>query len=65
MMIPILTLVLGVLLNMSAAGGQVWPIGSVVTAVIMGVWLKGHVDRRFDALEAQLKENLSEDLEEK
>lgn len=54
-MIVILALVLGVLLNMSTAGGQVWPIGSVVAVVMMGVWLKGHIDRRFNALEAGLK----------
>ncbi len=57
MMIPILALIAGSLLNMSAAGGQVWPIGSVVAIVMMGVWLKGHIDRRFDALEAELKKN--------
>ncbi len=64
-MIPILALIVGVLLNMSTSGGQVWPIGSVIAVVIMGVWLKGHIDRRFDALEAKLKKNLSENLEEK
>jgi len=65
MMIPILALIVGVLLNMSTAGGQVFPIGSVIAVVMMGVWLKSHIDRRFDALEAELKkgkEDLSENL---
>ncbi len=66
MKVIISALALGIFLNMSSAGGQVWPIGSVVAIVIMGAWIKSHIDRRFDTLEAELKkrENSSENLEE-
>jgi len=67
MIMVILALVLGVLLNMSTVGGQVLPIGSVVAIVLVGVWLKSHIDYRFDMLEAELKKGkgtLSENLEE-
>lgn len=49
-------LVLGAFLNLSTFGGQVWPIGSVAAIVIMGVWIKFSMDRRFERLEEQLKD---------
>lgn len=55
MKVVILALVLGVFLNMSTYGGQVWPVGSVAAAVIMGVWVKTSMDRRFEKLEREIR----------
>lgn len=52
----ILALVLGGFLNMSTFGGQAWPIGSVAAIVIMGVWIKTSMDRRFEELERQIRD---------
>lgn len=48
-------LVLGGFLNLSTFGGQMWPIGSVVAIVIMGVWIKFSMDQRFGELENRIK----------
>ena len=58
-------LVLGALLNLSTFGGQVWPIGSVAAIVIMGVWIKFSMDRRFERLEEQLKDQSTGQNDEK
>ena len=60
----LLALVLGGFLNMTSVGGQVYPLGSVVAIVIMGVWIKGSVDRHFEELNERLK-NGNHRLEEK
>lgn len=52
----ILALALGAFLNLSTFGGQVWPIGSVAAIVIMGVWIKSAMDRRFEELERRMKD---------
>ncbi len=48
-------LALSIFLNLSTYGGQVWPIGSVAAIVIMGVWIKFSMDRRFEELENRIK----------
>ena len=58
-------LALGVFLNMSTFGGQVWPIGSVAAIVMMGVWIKVSMDRRFEELEKQIKDRSTAQNEEK
>ena len=40
----IAALVLGIFLNMSTSGGTSWPIGSVVSVVIMGIYIKTNQD---------------------
>ena len=47
---------LGIFLNMSTAGGNSWPIGSVVAVVIMGVFIKMNQDKHFKELKDILKE---------
>lgn len=49
-------LVLGGFLNLSTFGGQMWPIGSVVAIVIMGVWIKLSMDKCFEELERQIRD---------
>lgn len=51
----ILALVLGMLLNTSSVNGQPWSLGSVAAVIVMGVWIKTSMDRRFDALEVRLE----------
>lgn len=51
----VLALVLGIFLNVSTFDGQVWPVGSVVAIVIMGVWIKLSMDRQFEELGKQIK----------
>lgn len=64
MLAVILALALGIFLNMSTYGGQVWPIGSVVAIVIMGVWIKFSMDRRFEELENRIKnQGVSQNVE--
>ena len=58
-------LVLGAFLNLSTFGRQVWPIGSVAAIVIMGVWIKFSMDRRFERLEEQLKDQSTGQNDEK
>ena len=55
MLAVILALALGIFLNMSTYGGQVWPIGSVAAIVVMGVWIKLSMDRHFEELESRLR----------
>jgi len=50
----IASLVLGILLNMSSAGGVSWPIGSVVAIVIMGIYIKTNQDKHFEELKTML-----------
>ena len=54
-----------IFLNMSVYDGQVWPIGSVAAIVIMGVWIKFSMDRRFEELEKQIKDRSTAQNEEK
>lgn len=55
-------LVLGIFLNMSSAGGNAWPIGSVVAVVIMGIYIKSSQDRHFEEIKRILKgQNCKED----
>lgn len=61
----ILALVLGIFLNMSTYGGQMWPIGSVAAIVIMGVWIKFSMDRHFEELDKQIKDQGAGQNEEK
>ena len=56
MIAVILALALGIFLNMSTYGGQVWPVGSVAAIVIMGVWIKFSMDRRFEELESRFRD---------
>lgn len=57
-------LALGIFLNLSTYGGQVWPIGSVAAIVIMGVWIKFSMDRRFEELENRIKnQGVSQNIE--
>ncbi len=56
MIAVILALALGIFLNMSTYGGRVWPIGSVAAIVIMGVWIKFSMDRRFEELESRFRD---------
>ena len=63
--IAILALAVGIFLNMSVYDGQVWPIGSVAAVVIMGVWIKFSMDRRFERLEEQLKDQSTGQNDEK
>ena len=56
MIAVILALALGIFLNMSTDGGQVWPVGSVAAIVIMGVWIKFSMDRRFEELESRFRD---------
>ena len=59
-------LALGIFLNLSTYGGQVWPIGSVAAIVIMGVWIKFSMDRRFEELENRIKnQGVSQNIEKK
>lgn len=51
----ILALVLGILLNGYSNGGIVYPIGSVVAIVIMGIYLKHNQDVHFDELKKILE----------
>lgn len=64
MLAVILALALGIFLNMSTCGGQVWPIGSVAAIEIMGVWIKFSMDRRFEELENRIKnQGVSQNVE--
>lgn len=64
MVAVILALALGLFLNMSTYGGQVWPIGSVAAIVIMGVWIKFFMDRHFEELERRLRDqDVSQNVE--
>ena len=56
MIAVILALALGIFLNMSTYGGQVWPVDSVAAIVIMGVWIKFSMDRRFEELESRFRD---------
>ena len=56
MIAVILALALGIFLNMSTYGGQVWPVGPVAAIVIMGVWIKFSMDRRFEELESRFRD---------
>jgi hypothetical protein len=49
------SLVLGIFLNMSSAGGTSWPIGSVVAVVIMGIYIKTSQDKHFEELKRMLQ----------
>lgn len=51
----IASLVLGIFLNMSSAGGISWPIGSVVAIVIMGTYIKTSQDKYFEELKKMLQ----------
>lgn len=51
----ILTLVLGIFLNMSTSWGHAWPIGSVVATVLMGIYVKSNQDRHFQELKELLE----------
>ena len=48
-------LVLGIFLNMSTAGGNSWPIGSVIAVVLMGLYLKRNQDQHFEELKNRLE----------
>lgn len=64
MKVVILALVLGGFLNLSTFGGQVWPVGSVAAVVIMGVWIKFSMDRRFEELERRIgNQGVSQNVE--
>lgn len=65
MKVAILALAAGVFLNLSTFDGQVWPVGSVVAVVIMGVWIKFSMDRHFEALERQLRDQSANQNAEK
>lgn len=54
----IAALVLGIFLNMSTSGGTSWPIGSVVSVVIMGIYIKTNQDKHFEELKNLLKREL-------
>ena len=56
MIAVILALALGIFLNMSTYGGQVWSIGSVAAIVVMGVWIKLSMDRHLEELERRLSD---------
>ena len=49
------SLVLGICLNMSSAGGTSWPIGSVVAVVIRGIYIKTSQDKHFEELKKMLQ----------
>ena len=55
MLAVILAMALGIFLNMSTYGGQVWPIGSVAAIVVMCVWIKLSMDRHLEELERRLR----------
>lgn len=64
MKVAILALAVGVFLNLSTFGGQVWPVGSVAAVVIMGVWIKFSMDRRFEELERRIgNQGVSQNVE--
>lgn len=55
MKLIILALILGIFFNMSSAGGNSWPIGSVLTIVIMGIYLKNNQDKHFEEIKRYLE----------
>lgn len=57
----IAALVLGIFLNMSTSGGTSWPIGSVVSVVIMGIYIKTNQDKHFEELKNLLKKGTYQD----
>lgn len=64
MIAVILALALGIFLNMSTYGGQVWPIGSVAAIVVMCVWIKLSMDRHLEELERRLRnQGVSQNVE--
>ena len=52
----ILALIVGAFLNTSTVNGQAWSLGSVAAIVIMGLYLKISMDKRFEELKACLKD---------
>ncbi|MCI8811638.1 MAG: hypothetical protein HFG12_00110 [Oscillibacter sp.] len=64
MLAVILAMALGIFLNMSTYGGQVWPIGSVAAIVVMCVWIKLSMDRHLEELERRLRnQGVSQNVE--
>lgn len=64
MLAVILALALGIFLNMSTYGGQVWPIGSVAAIVVMCVWIKLSMDKHLEELERRLRnQGVSQNVE--
>ena len=64
MLAVILAMALGIFLNMSTYGGQVWPIGSVAAIVVMCVWIKLSMDRHLEVLERRLRnQGVSQNVE--
>lgn len=52
-----MSLSLGALLNMSIIEGRAWPPGSVAAVLITGVWIKTSMDRQFEELKEQMKQD--------
>ena len=52
----ILALIVGALLNTGTVNGRAWSMGSVAAIVIMGLYLKISMDKRFEELKACLKD---------
>ena len=64
MLAVILALALGIFLNMSTYGGQVWPIWSVAAIVVMCVWIKLSMDKHLEELERRLRnQGVSQNVE--
>lgn len=64
MLAVILAMALGIFLNMSTYGGQVWPIGSVAAIVVMCVCIKLSMDRHLEELERRLRnQGVSQNVE--
>ena len=61
----VLALALGALLNRSIVEGRAWSLGSIVAVVIMGVWIKTSMDRHFEELKEQMKQDGESQNEEK
>ena len=61
----VLALALGALLNTSIVEGRAWSLGSIVAVVIMGVWIKTSMDRHFEELKEQMKQDGESQNEEK
>ena len=52
-----LALALGAFLNMSTFEGRSWPLGTVAAVIIMGVWIKTSMDKHFEELKEQMKQD--------
>lgn len=60
----ILALILGLIGNTLSVGGMIWPFGSVIAVVIMGIYVKVNMDKHFKKLEEQAQQTSANETKE-